>query len=126
MVRADRAQSRDYLRVGVDDLVEPAGGKQAPLVVPAGTQIVVTLNPAHGGARIEVDGQIRRAAEPHAPEAFTLSSAPEYAELVSLGEQESAVAGLRRRRILIDSPRVLARDEREAAAAGEAAASGRA
>jgi hypothetical protein len=32
-----------------------------------------------------------------------------------LGDQEPPLAGLRRRRIIIDSPRVLARDDREAA-----------
>ena len=47
---------------------------------------------------------------------FTLRLEPDFATLVSLGEEESVIAGLRRRRILIDSPRVLARDEREATA----------
>jgi hypothetical protein len=36
---------------------------------------------------------------------------------VSLGGAEPLLAGLRRRKILIDSPRVLARDDRAAAAA---------
>jgi hypothetical protein len=35
--------------------------------------------------------------------------------LVALGEQEPMIAGLRRRRVIIDSPRLLARDDREAA-----------
>ncbi len=100
----------------------PHGGVCPPLVVPAGTQIVATLNPAHGGARIEVDGQVREEAPPDEPVAFSLEFEPRYVDLVSLGEQESPIAGLRRRRILTDSPRVLARDDREAAAAERAAA----
>ena len=46
--------------------------------------------------------------------------------LVSLGEHEPLIAGLRRRRIILDSPRVLARDEREGKpdGKGEAATDG--
>ena len=54
---------------------------------------------------------------------FALRLQPEFATLVSLGEHEPLIAGLRRRRILLDSPRVLARDDREAAAAQAASAS---
>ena len=36
--------------------------------------------------------------------------------LVTLGEHEPMIAGLRRRGILVDSPRLLARDSREAGA----------
>ena len=39
----------------------------------------------------------------------------DYATLVGLGDEEPLLAGLRRRRILMDSPRVLARDDREGA-----------
>ena len=51
--------------------------------------------------------------EPREPVTFALRLEPEFATLVSLGEEESLIAGLRRRRILMDSPRVLARDDRE-------------
>ena len=47
---------------------------------------------------------------------FSLRLEPEFATLVSIGEEEPVFAGLRRRRILLDSPRVLAREEREASA----------
>ena len=40
----------------------------------------------------------------------------DYATLVVLDDQEPMLAGLRRRRIVMDSPRLLARDERLAAA----------
>jgi NAD+ kinase len=95
----------------------PHGGVCPPLVTTADTKVVVTLNPGHAGARIEVDGQVRHEAPPSEPLAFSLSFQPEFAQLVSLGEQESMIAGLRRRRLLLDGPRVLARDDREAAAA---------
>ena len=42
---------------------------------------------------------------------------PAHATLVMLGGEETMLAGLRRRRVIMDSPRVLARDDREAAAA---------
>jgi NAD+ kinase len=100
----------------------PHGGVCPPLVTTPGTRVVVTLNPGHGGARLEVDGQIRHEPPPLEPLALSLDYEPAYAALVSLGEHESLIAGLRRRRILLDSPRVLARDDREAAAAERAAA----
>ena len=53
----------------------------------------------------------------HEPFELTLRCKDEFATLVSLGDEESMMAGLRRRRILLDSPRVLARDDREAAGA---------
>jgi NAD+ kinase len=98
------------------------GGVCPPLVTSPGTEVLVTLNPGHGGARIEIDGQVRLEPPPFDPVAFTLSFEPRFAQLVSLGEHETVIAGLRRRRILLDSPRVLARDDREAAAARRAAA----
>ena len=76
----------------------------------------MTLDPGHGGARVEVDGQIQDVLERLEPVTFTLRLEHEFATLVSLGEEEPVFAGLRRRRILLDSPRVLAREEREASA----------
>jgi NAD+ kinase len=89
----------------------PHGGCCPPLVV--GDTAVVTLEiaPGHGGSRIELDGQIREL-QPHRLEVTWRS---EYASLVMLGDQEPLLAGLRRRRILMDSPRLLARDDRAAA-----------
>ena len=43
---------------------------------------------------------------------LTTSWCADYATLVRFDGAESAFAGLRRRRILMDSPRVVARDER--------------
>ena len=47
---------------------------------------------------------------------FALTLRPTHATLVALGGEEPMLAGLRRRQVIIDSPRVLARDVREAAA----------
>ena len=96
--------------------LSPHGGVCPPLVASTANELTVTLDPGHGGARIEVDGQIRDTLERLEPVTFALRLEPDYATLVSLGEDEPLIAGLRRRRILLDSPRMLVRDEREASA----------
>jgi NAD+ kinase len=96
--------------------LSPHGGVCPPIVASTANQVSVTLDPGHGGARVEIDGQIRDTLERLEPVTFPLRLEPGYATLVSLGEEESMIAGLRRRRILLDSPRVLAREEREASA----------
>jgi NAD+ kinase len=96
--------------------LSPHGGVCPPIVASTANQASVTLDPGHGGARVEIDGQIRDTLERLEPVTFPLRLEPGYATLVSLGEEESMIAGLRRRRILLDSPRVLAREEREASA----------
>ena len=96
----------------------PHGGVCPPLVTAQASTVRVLLEPGHGGARLELDGQVHGVLEPLAPQTFTLRLEPEYGTLVSLGEHEPLIEGLRRRRILIDSPRVLARDDREAGGAG--------
>ena len=76
---------------------------------------------ACGSARHRQRRRARRARRPGPqpssrrarPLELALRLEPEFATLVSLGEEESTIAGLRRRRILMDSPRVLARDDRE-------------
>jgi NAD+ kinase len=95
----------------------PHGGVCPPLVTTPATRVEVLFDPGNGGARIEVDGQIREDLPPLEPREFELTFEPAFAELVSLGDQEPPIAGLRRRRIITDSPRVLARDDREALAA---------
>jgi NAD+ kinase len=94
----------------------PHGGVCPPLATGPLTRIRVTLDPGHGGARVELDGQVHGTLEPRQPVAFTLRLEEAFATLVSLGDHESMIAGLRRRGILLDSPRVLARDSRTAGA----------
>jgi NAD+ kinase len=93
------------------------GGCCPPLVTGPAGRLEIELDPGHGGARIELDGQIRDVVEPLSHRTLTVSLHPDHATLVALGGEEPMLAGLRRRRVLMDSPRVLARDDREAAAA---------
>ena len=96
--------------------LSPHGGVCPPLVTSASNRVTVTLDPGHGGARVEIDGQVRDVLERMETVTFELSLEPDFATLVSLGEQETLIAGLRRRRIILDSPRVLAREDRAKAA----------
>jgi NAD+ kinase len=65
------------------------------------------------GARVEIDGHETALA----PRTFDIALRADYATLVRIGGEEEYLAGLRRRRIIMDSPRVLARDDRAAASA---------
>ena len=107
---------------GADGMVltplAPHGGVCPPLVAGTGSRVTITLDSGNGGARAELDGQVHAELAPRSRMVLTLRLEDAFATLVSLGEEESLIAGLRRRRILMDSPRVLARDDREAQAAG--------
>jgi NAD+ kinase len=97
--------------------LSPHGGFCPPLVVGAESRLAIALEPGHGGARIELDGRIHALVDPPVPRTLAVSLRPDHATLVTLGGEESLLTGLRRRRLLIDSPRLLARDDREAALA---------
>jgi NAD+ kinase len=96
--------------------LSPHGGVCPPLVTSDANEVSVTLDPGNSGARVEVDGQIHATIDRLEPVTFSLRLQDDFATLVSLGEDETTIAGLRRRRILIDSPRMVVRDEREATA----------
>ena len=96
--------------------LSPHGGSCPPLVVSQESRLTILLDSGNGGARVELDGQVHSELEPRVQVTFELRLEPAFATLVSLGEEEPVIAGLRRRRILMDSPRVLARDDREAGA----------
>ena len=96
----------------------PHGGACPPLVTGPESRVAIKLESGNGGARVELDGQIHSQLEPRVEARFALRLEPGFAALVSLGEEETPIAGLRRRRILMDSPRVLARDDRAAQADG--------
>ena len=91
------------------------GGFIPPLVTRPEGRLDVEIDPGHGGARLELDGQVGDLLEPLVPTAVGVTLAVGHGTLVSLGDDEPMIAGLRRRRILMDSPRILARDDREAA-----------
>jgi NAD+ kinase len=92
----------------------PHGGCVPPLVVGSQSSLVVLVEPGYAGARVEFDGQ---GSDDDVPDELRAARVEEYVTLVGLGDAEPLLAGLRRRKIIIDSPRVLARDERAAAAA---------
>jgi NAD+ kinase len=93
----------------------PHGGVCPPLVTGPETGVTVIFETGNGGARVELDGQVHAELGERETTTFELRLDPGFATLVSLGEEETTIAGLRRRRILMDSPRVLARDDREGA-----------
>ena len=84
------------------------GGVSPPLVVGPESRISLVIESGYGGSRIEVDGQLVADGALDA----TLRLRDEYATMVTLAGQETLLAGLRRRGLIADSPRVLVRDKR--------------
>jgi NAD+ kinase len=84
------------------------GGVAPPLVVGPNSRLALSVEPGYGGSRFEADGQVldTEAAE------VTVTLRREYATLVTLRDQEPMLAGLRRRGLIVDGPRILVRDER--------------
>jgi len=86
------------------------GGFAPPLVISAQSVLELEVGAGFGGARLEIDGQVAadRAGS------LTIRWRDEVATMVSFADQETLSAGLRRRRIILDSPRVavdVAREE---------------
>jgi NAD+ kinase len=88
----------------------PHGGVAPPLVVGPDSRVGLAVEPGYGGIRCELDGQERERGKPTAE--MTVSLRRDYATLVELHDQESMLTGLRRRGLVVDSPRILARDAR--------------
>jgi NAD+ kinase len=86
----------------------PHGGSSPPLVVGRDSRIELTIDPGHGGVRHEIDGRLASLDG----ELLTVVWRPDYATLVRLADEEPRLSGLRRRGLLLDSPRVLVRDAR--------------
>jgi len=84
------------------------GGVAPPLVVGPDSRVVLSVEPGYGGARFEADGQVlaTEAAE------VTVTLRREFATMVTLGDQEPMLTGLRRRGLVVDGPRILVRDAR--------------
>ena len=89
------------------------GGCIPAIVVGEESTLRLEVVPGYDGIRLELDG---RMVEPPAPEAgaLTIDLRCDAATLVQLEDQPPILAGLRRRGIILDSPRVTARDRREA------------
>ena len=92
----------------------PHGGCCPPLVAGPEGRLQVEVDPGYGGARLEVDGRIQARFAPLETQILAVTLQPAYATLVSFTGEEPMLAGLRRRRVLMDSPRMLARDDRAA------------
>jgi NAD+ kinase len=92
----------------------PHGGCCPPLVAAPDSRLKIELEPGHGGARIELDGQIQDRVEPLIARTFAITLRSHHATLVALGGEEPMLSVLRRRGLLADSPRILARDGRAA------------
>ncbi|MGN6869323.1 MAG: NAD(+)/NADH kinase [Solirubrobacteraceae bacterium] len=101
------------LASGLDGFVFTAlpkhGGFAPPLVIPAESVLELEVGAGFGGARLEVDGQVA-ADQAHS---LIIRWREEAATMVSFSDQETLSAGLRRRRIILDSPRVAADAERQ-------------
>jgi NAD+ kinase len=80
------------------------GGAAPPLVLAAGRELSLETATGHGGARLELDGQV--AATEFA--VLTITYVPAVATIVGFSDQEPFIEGLRRRQIITDSPRILA------------------
>ena len=86
----------------------PHGGSAPPLVTGAGSEVALTVEPGFGGVRYELDG---RPTDVDGHD-LTVGWLPDYATLVRLADDEPRLAGLRRRGLVQDSPRVLVREGR--------------
>lgn len=86
----------------------PHGGSVPPLVAGSTSRLSIAVEPGHGGVRYELDGR-PVAADTHELE---IGMSASYATLVRLSREEARLAGLRRRGLVLDSPRVLVRQAR--------------
>jgi NAD+ kinase len=80
------------------------GGSRQSLVICAPSRLQLEVSTGIGGARLEVDGQVV-ALE---PSAVTIGFRPSVATTVAFPEQEPLFVTLRRRQIVVDSPRIVA------------------
>jgi NAD+ kinase len=84
------------------------GGVTPPLVAGPDSRVHVLVRPGYGGSRFEIDGQ-EVGSEPRE---LSVTMRRDYASLVTLGDQEPLLTGLRRRGLIADSPRILIHDAR--------------
>lgn len=87
----------------------PHGGFCPPFVVAVGSELTLDTAAGYGGARLELDGQV---ADAHMGR-MVITLRPDAATVVKFDDQEPLIAGLRRRKIIADSPRIVADDARE-------------
>jgi NAD+ kinase len=85
------------------------GGFLPPLVVKGDSELRLQASAGYGGARLELDGQISDAPSTGC---LPITLRSDVATLVGFDDQEPLLAGLRRRRIILDSPRMSVEDDR--------------
>ena len=86
----------------------PHGGSAPPLVVGGDATITLDVTPGFAGLDVEIDGQPR----PHVDLQYRVELHRDKLTLVTFDGVGHGLAGLRRRGLIADSPRVLARDAR--------------
>jgi NAD+ kinase len=84
------------------------GGSAPPLVVPADATVTVVVHPGFAGFQVEIDGHERALAGPQ----YSLTLHADKLTLVTFATDGRGLTGLRKRLLVFDSPRILARDER--------------
>ena len=84
------------------------GGSAPPLVVAADATATVVVEPGYAGFDVEIDGHDRDLEGPR----FALTLHMDKLTLVTFGTSGRGLTGLRKRLLVIDSPRILARDKR--------------
>lgn len=85
------------------------GASCPPLVVAATSRVELTIAGGYGGMRFELDGQPGDLGADH----VELRLHPGYAVRVALAAEEAPLTGLRRRGLVLDSPRVKIREGRQ-------------
>jgi NAD+ kinase len=84
------------------------GGSAPPLVVPATSTLHVELHPGFAGFDVEIDGHTY----PGPALDYRITVHDSKVTLVTFDPSTLGLTGLRQRQLIIDSPRVLARDAR--------------
>ena len=84
------------------------GGNAPPLVVPAGAVIRVEIQESFAGFETQLDGHAATMQDPN----YRVSLKEQKVTLVAFDDDEHMLTGLRKRGLIADSPRVLARDRR--------------
>jgi NAD+ kinase len=82
------------------------GAACPPLVLSSSSELRLSALPGHTGARLEVDGQFVDSGVGE----LTVSYVDAAANIVAFTDQEPLLTGLRRRRVIVDSARIVAED----------------
>jgi NAD kinase len=88
--------------------ISPHGAVCPPLVLSPTSRLRLSAIESYGGARLEVDGQ----RVDSSTGVLTVGYLDAVAKVVSFSDQEPLLTGLRRRRVIVDSARIVAEDER--------------